>query len=127
VKSILVDTDVLINFLRGREAAKAFLASEARESLLFCSVITLAELCAGMLPHEAARTRQLINSLHIVDVTRDIAEKAGAYRQTMKRQPLELMNCIIAATAKTLPATLATCNAKHYPMADIGITVVPAE
>ena len=126
MKNVLVDTDILINFLRGRESARAFLASVVHEAVLFCSVITVAELYAGMLPQESAGTKQLIDALHVVEVTREIAEKAGTYKRSIKRQRLELMDCIIAATAHTLGATLATGNAKHYPMTDIQTMVIPA-
>jgi predicted nucleic acid-binding protein len=125
MKNILVDTDVLINFLRGRQPAKAFLASAAQDSVLFCSVITVAELWAGMRPHETEITTQLIDSLNIVEVSREIAERAGSYKQSIKRQNLELMDCIIAASARTIGAALATCNVRHYPMPDIETTAIP--
>jgi predicted nucleic acid-binding protein len=57
-------------------------------------------------------------------VTRDNAEKAGAYRKTTQSQDLELDDCIIAATAFIKHAILATGNIKHYPMTDIKKTVV---
>jgi predicted nucleic acid-binding protein len=65
--------------------------------------------------------------LYVVQFTRDIAGRAGACRQSMERQRVELMDCIIAATAQTLPATLATCNAEHYPMTDIRMVVIAFE
>ena len=126
MRNILVDTDVLINFLRGKERARDFLASVISESVLYVSVITVAELHAGALPHEAERTQALLDGLTVVDVTRDIAEKAGTYKRTTKSQRLELMDCLIAATAHATRATLATGNIKHYPMPDIETLSVPS-
>jgi len=40
MRNILIDTDVLINFLRGKEKARHFLESAVQESVLLCSVIT---------------------------------------------------------------------------------------
>ena len=125
MKAILIDTDVLINFPRGKDKVQEFLLSEAAESVLYCSVITVAEIHAGMLPHEAHKTESLLDSLHIVEVTREIAEKAGNYKRAIKRQQVELMDCLIAATAHAANAFLATGNAKHYTMPDIEVLTVP--
>ena len=119
MKSVLVDTDILINFLRGKEKAKDFLLSLLEESIIYCSVISIAEIHAGMKEHEREKTIELIDSLNIVDVTRDIAEKAGKYKREEKKQFLELDDCFVAATAFIKRAILATVNGKHYPMDDI--------
>ena len=125
MRNILVDTDVLINFLRGKGSARDFLASIVSESVLYVSVITVAELYRGAPPHEAERTKALLNGPTIVDVTRDIAEKAGSYKHAIKSQRQELIDCLIAATAYATRAILATSNAKHYPMPDIETIHVP--
>jgi predicted nucleic acid-binding protein len=93
---VLVDTDILINFLRGRDAAKNFILSKIEDGPLLCSVITVAEIVTGMRSHEEARTMALLDSLELVDVSRQIA-----------------------ATAYVSNAELATGNIKHYPMDDI--------
>ncbi len=123
MKTVLLDTDVLINFLRGKEKARDALASLAGEADLCCSAITVAEIHAGMKAHERAGTSDLLDSLLIVDVTREIAEKAGAYKRTIRSQALELDDCLVAATAFIKRAVLVTGNDKHYPMADIKKTV----
>lgn len=119
MKIVLLDTDVLINFLRGKEQARDILMSLAGESDLCCSAVTVAEIHAGMKAHEKSGTSELLDSLLIVDVTREIAEKAGAYKRMMRSQALELDDCLIAATAFIKRAVLVTGNDKHYPMADI--------
>lgn len=127
MKNVLVDTDILINFLRGREKAKDFLLSLLEESIIYCSVISIAEIHAGMKEHEREKTIELIDSLNIVDVTRDIAEKAGKYKRKEKKQILELDDCFVAATAFIKRAILATGNGKHYPMEDIKKIIVKNE
>jgi len=124
MKSVLIDTDVLINFLRGKEKARDYLASVIGETDLCCSAITVAEIHAGMREHERAKTVDLLDSLTIVDVTRPIAEKAGAYKRTTRTQGLELDDCIIAATVYTKHSVLITGNDRHYPMTDIKKSVV---
>jgi predicted nucleic acid-binding protein len=124
MRAILVDTDVLIHFLRGREQAREFLQSTVGDADLCCSTITIAEIHAGMKEQERERTEELLDSLTIVDVTKSIAEKAGFYKRTIRTQGLELDDCIVAATAFAKHAELATGNVKHYPMGDIKKTAV---
>lgn len=124
MKKIVVDTDVLIDFLRGGKKVQEFLLSAVEESVIYCSAITVAEIHAGMRESERGKTMDLIDSLNIVDVTREIAEKAGAYRRYEKRQSIELDDCLIAATAFIKGAFLATRNVKHYPMDDIKKEIV---
>lgn len=119
MKTVLVDTDVLINFLRGVETAREFLLSIVNDSVICCSVITVAEIYAGMKEHEREKTTGLIDSLTVIDVTRDMAEKAGRYKAGHKGHSLELDDCLIAAAAFVKKAVLATGNEKHYPMRDI--------
>ena len=124
MKTVLVDTDVLIDFLRGRERAREFLVSLAGDADIICSAITVAEIHAGMKEQERLKTDELLDSLTIIDVTREIAEKAGAYRRTIRSHALELDDCLIAATSYLKRAPLATGNAKPYPMSDIEKQVV---
>ncbi len=119
MKKVLIDTDILIDFLRGKEIARNFLSGLLDEYTSYCSTITVAEIYAGMKEQERAKTDALINSLNIIDVTYKIAEKAGIYKRNEKRQFLELDDCIIAATAFIQDAVLATGNLRHYPMEDI--------
>jgi predicted nucleic acid-binding protein len=119
MKKVLIDTDILIDFLRGKERARNFLSRLLTETTFYCSAITVAEIYAGMREREREKTKELIDSLNVVDVTREIAEKAGQYKRDEKRQILELADCIIAATAFIQDAILATGNLRHYPMEDI--------
>jgi predicted nucleic acid-binding protein len=124
MNKVLIDTDILINFLRGKKKEKDFLFSLSEDATIYCSAITVAEIYAGMKEHERALTINLIDGLNIVDVTRDIAEKAGDYKSKIKTHALELDDCLIAASAFMKQALLATGNAKHYPMKDIEKIVV---
>jgi predicted nucleic acid-binding protein len=121
---ILLDTDILINFLRGVAKAGLYLQNAASDGVLACSALTVAEIYAGMRAHEKEKTDALLDSLDIMEVTRIIAEKAGIYKASTRSRVLELDDCIIAATAFEAKALLATGNGKHYPMDDIRKDVV---
>lgn len=127
MRKILLDTDVLINFLRGKSGARDYLGALINEADLCCSTLTVAEIHAGMKEHERDKTTELLDSLIILTVTREIAEIAGSYKRSIKSQSLEMDDCLIAATAFAAHAVLATSNAKHYPMKDIAKDIVPSE
>ena len=121
MSKVLFDTDILIDILRGREAIRTFLLDLTDHSVPCCSVISVAELYAGMRPEEKHATDILLDALVIVPVTQEIAETAGRFKRRMKRRRLELADCLIAATAFVEGVTLATGNTKDYPMPEITV------
>ncbi len=121
MSKVVLDTDVLIDFLRGREETRGFLHDLADHSVPCCSVISVAEIYAGMRPEETASTADLLDGLVILPVTREIAETAGHFKRRSKSRRLELADCLIAATALVEGASVATGNAKDYPMAEITV------
>ncbi len=125
MSSVLVDTDVLIDFLRGNAKAKEFLSELSERADVQCSVISVGEIYAGMRELEEPATRELIASLIVIPLTEEIAENAGRMKRRVKGYALELGDCFIAATAIAASAALATNNAKHYPFDGLSL-IVPA-
>lgn len=121
MNKVLIDTDVLIEFLRGNPKAKEHLSGLIGNSDIFCSAITVAEISSGIKAGEEERTRGLLDNMEVLDVTRAVAERAGHYKRTVRSHALELDDCLIAATAFVFGAVLVTGNAKHYPMKDIDV------
>ena len=124
MSNVVLDTDVLIDVLRGRGPARAFLLRVTADAIPCCSVISVAEIHAGMRPQERDRTAALLDSLVLLDVTRPIAELAGRFKQRERAHRLELADCLIAATAVLEAGTLATGNSRDYPMPEL--TLLPA-
>ena len=122
MSSALVDTDILIDFLRGRESARAFLAALTDQETPHVSVVSVAELYAGMRPSEEVATHDLIDCMVVVPITAEIAELAGRLKQGTKGYTLELDDCFIAATALIHSLRLATRNTRHYPFEDLDVT-----
>ncbi len=121
MKKYLIDTDILIDFLRGKESAKKYLIKQSKDSPLYCSVITIAEIHAGMREKEEEKTSVLLDSLFTIPVTEEIARIAGSLKRETKSHSLELDDCLIAATALVENTVLATNNSKHYPMENISV------
>lgn len=115
-RNLLIDTDVLIDYLTAREEAVAFLESQLLPMLI--SSITVAELYAGVREgKERVILDDFIEAFEVVPLTTDIAQKGGLYRRDYgKSHGVGLADSIIAATAEAKNITLVTLNQKHLPM-----------
>jgi len=115
LNKVLVDTDILIDHLRGLEKAQKYLKSiENGKVRGVISVITEAELAAGESMKDILvqmKVRGLVRILEKVEVTSEIACKAGELKREYK---CRLMDALIAATALKLNLKLATRNVRHY-------------
>lgn len=113
---LLIDTDVLIDYLRGRAEAVSYL--ESLNAPLLISAVTVAELYAGVREGaERVALAEFIRAFQIAAVEQEIASKGGLYRRDYgKSHNTGLADALIAATAEAHQATLVTCNKKHFPM-----------
>jgi hypothetical protein len=112
----LLDTDVLVNFLRGHSKAVAFVNTHSERIIL--SSIVIAELYAGVKSDEEQATLDDFVSLFpVAVVSAEIAKAGGLYRRDYgKSHGVGLADAILAATAQAERAELKTLNVKHYPM-----------
>ncbi|MFA6011740.1 MAG: type II toxin-antitoxin system VapC family toxin [Desulfobacteraceae bacterium] len=115
-KSVLLDTDVLIDFFRGYEKAVDFIS--AHQDRILLSAIVVAELYAGVKgATELAALNDFISLFRVVPVSAEIAMTGGLYKRDYgKSHGVGLADAILAATAETESAELKTLNTRHYPM-----------
>ncbi len=115
-KSFLLDTDVLIDFLRGFSKAVTFVNRYSTRIIL--SSIVVAELYAGVKDgDEKIALENFISLFRVIPVTAAIAKTGGLYKRNYGRSHgVGLADAIIAATSKSENAALKTLNIKHYPM-----------
>ena len=115
---ILIDTDVLIDFLRGHDKAVAFVNDFFSRIIL--SPIVVAELYAGVKGNaELTVLEDFISLFRVVPLTAEIAKIGGLYKRDFgKSHGVGLADAILAATADKEQAELKTLNVKHYPMLD---------
>ena len=113
---LLLDTDILIDYLRGQVKAVAFLKKTRRRLLV--SALTVAELHVGV--REGAERQVLddfLGLMEVVALTPEMARLGGLWRRDYgKSHGTGLIDALIAATAEIGGSTLATLNEKHYPM-----------
>ncbi len=114
----LLDTDLIIWFLRGREHARRWIQELRKAGVPSCSALSVTEVAAGMRPGEESDTRALLGALNVIPVDREIAWRAGTLIRECGRRgiTLDFVDTTIAATCLTRKLSLATCNVKHYPM-----------
>ena len=113
---MLVDTDILIDYLRGNPKAEDFIESNLEEITI--SSITIGELYQGVKEgEERSALDNMISALTTLPVSEDIAKEGGLMcREYRKSNSIGLADCLIAATAKHHDLPLRSLNLKHYPM-----------
>jgi predicted nucleic acid-binding protein len=113
---ILVDTNILIDFLRGRPDAVTWI--DALEENVAISAVSVLELYGGALSQREERDIwALRQELTCLPIGEEIGERAGSFmRHFGKSHGIDIPDAIIAATAEHHGLRLATLNVKHFPM-----------
>jgi len=122
LKSILIDSDILIEVSRARDDVILARWKDLSQSVnpLLCSPVTVAEVWHGARPLEHAALSELFEAIDCVPIDLRIGQRAGDYlRQYSKSHHVELGDALIAATAAVHKLDLWTRNRRHYPMKDI--------
>ncbi len=116
MKKRLFDTDVLIEYLRGKDEAQAYIDNIS--DAVYMSSITMAELYAGVRKGEELKKLEIfIETFEVTNLNKSIAKIGGLYRNQYKpSHGMGLADALIAATAKEIDAQLITFNTKHFPM-----------
>ncbi len=112
----LLDTCILIDVLRGKDAAASFI--NRLEAAPAISAITATDLVAGARGVKEKRAiDRILDTYVVVDIGVEIARLAGDYvREYGPSHAVDPIDALIAATAKTKSLDLATLNLKHFPM-----------
>ena len=112
---MIIDTDVLVWYLRGNEAAKQAVEENIPFSI---SVVTYMELVQGMINKAEMKKfqKQLQTwNVNIIQIDKEISARAMFYVQEYAlSHSMMLADGLIAATVVQYGEVLLTANDKHY-------------
>ena len=114
----LVDTDVLIDVSRDKEAAIEFL--DQLDDFWLVSIITAMELMIGARnQQEVSEIDRLVAVYSVIPLAAEIGNSAyRLLKRYAKSHGLRVFDSLIAATALDEDLTLVTKNKKHFQMID---------
>jgi predicted nucleic acid-binding protein len=124
-KPCLLDTNILMDYLRGHASAHSLFAKLPDDCAV--STVSIAELHAGVCEGtERKALSTLLDTFALIDLSPTIAAQGGLLRRDWgKTHGSGLNDALIAATALVTQRVLLTLNAKHFPMLAKGQLVVP--
>lgn len=122
MRGVLVDTDILIEVLCGRNTAilKRFEELLASGLPVFYTPVTAAEIWHWARREEEQIIARFLDSLACLPLDAATGVRAGRYLHRYRRsRSVELGDALIAAAAAQHGLPLWTRNRKHYPMQDL--------
>jgi tRNA(fMet)-specific endonuclease VapC len=118
---IIADTDVLIDFLAGREPAASRVALELDARTFGTTAVTRFELLAGARDRTAeSLLRRLLDSLTTLPLDRESADHAAGVRRALEHrgQTIGMADSLIAGIVLAHDGILLTRNRKHFERVD---------
>jgi len=114
---IVLDTSVFVDYTRAKLGPLPFLINLAKQkrAILYVPSVVILELWAGasmVAQAEQRSAKKLMGGMKIVELTRQLAEKAGELSRQSRVE--DFIDASVAATALYLDAELATANKKHF-------------
>lgn len=111
----LLDSNVIIDFLRGEERAVHFIVSMQTPTI---SVVTVGEVYQGALnSKELERTKDIIDDFKVLHITEKVSkEAAGLVEKYHLASGLFFLDGLIVATALEHDLIVLTTNIKHFKM-----------
>jgi predicted nucleic acid-binding protein len=128
VSRLLLDSTVLIDALRGRQAATRLVGLRRVGVEPWVCAISVEEIWRGLLDGEDARARRLINALRVAPLGMAEGARAGGWRREFASRGVTLhqADCLIASAAVGVGAALATANVADFPMSDLVVERWPS-
>ena len=111
---VVIDTDVIIDVLRGFEPTKEKIKELLENNELVISGITEAEIFAGKdmeIEEKRKKIAKFLSKFKKINPDNRILQIAGEFK---RRYRALLLDCVIAATAYVLNARLFTRNRKDF-------------
>jgi len=118
----LIDSDILMDFFKKKKEAVNLILELDGKGELAASILSITELRSGWTVRETEFFLPRLYKLMLIwEITREIAELAGKFRQEYKSKGilLPVIDVLIASTAIVSGSELVTRNKKDFPMPEI--------
>jgi predicted nucleic acid-binding protein len=128
VARLLVDSTVIIDALRGRAAADRLRQARRRGDEPWVCVVSVEEIWRGVFEREHSTARRLFRGLRCAPLGVAEGERAGRWRRGYAARGVTLhqADCLIAAAAVGIGATLVTGSPRDFPMDELEVAHWPA-
>lgn len=125
---LLLDSTVLIDVLRGRAAAARVAGLRRAGTEPWACAISVEEIWRGLLPSEEPLVERLFRGLRLAPLGITEGVRAGTWRRLYAQRGVTLhqADCLIAAAAVGVGATLATANTDDFPMEELTVEHWPS-
>lgn len=125
---LVLDSTVLIDSLRGRDAARRVAGLRRVGTEPWVCAISVEEIWRGVRTNEEPVVRRLFNGLRVAPLGVAEGILAGAWRREFAARGLTLhqADCLIAAAAVGIGASLATANVADFPMSELTVEDWPS-
>jgi predicted nucleic acid-binding protein len=119
----MLDTTVLVDALRGRDAAGHIRGLRAVAEIPWICAVNVDEVLRGVRDGERDAAARLLSGLHVAPLGRTEGTRAGDWRRDFAARGITLAqaDCLIAAAAVGVGARLATGNPKDFPMSELEV------
>ena len=120
---LLLDSTVLIDALRGRPAAARIARLRRTGVEPWVCAVSVEEIWRGLRSREEAGARRLFNALRLAPLGAAEGMLVGTWRREFAARGITLhqADCLIAAAATGIGATIATANVADFPMPEIAV------
>jgi len=111
---LLIDTDIIIDTLKGIKAARKLFRTKNIE--VCCSVLSKKELLSkpGLTSSERKKILELLSKMRIFRIDTDITSKYSKLIAKYGENPDSIIDYLVAATAWSKQLPLLTRNRKHF-------------
>ncbi|MEM2936444.1 MAG: type II toxin-antitoxin system VapC family toxin [Candidatus Bathyarchaeia archaeon] len=129
LKSICVDTDILVDYLRGREPGKTTFDNWRKKAEIYITSVTMFELLLGA--HLSSKRQERVNEVQslldqcgLLLFDRDSAEKAAekGAELRLKGHTIDIRDLLNASICLSRKMPILTKNKAHYERVN-GLTI----
>lgn len=117
----LIDTDYVINLLKGRKEAITFFQSIGFTEELYISIITVAEVLEGIYNYKDSKSLKVFQDLldeefTILNIDLEVVKNYALLHGVLRKRGnlLDKFDLLIASTCLAYDQTLVTGNVKHF-------------